>query len=102
MADKHVCVLCGGAVDDDGRSLALPVPVRTDRRRAPTATPSFQPDDDDPLKHLTPGERYAQAIERRNTLIRDRRTSDRRGRRETDQPPGSQTGTEEGSGADGR
>lgn len=99
MAEKHVCAQCGGPVDEDGRSLTPAPPVRMERRAAAT-TPPRQPDDD-PLQHLTPGERYARAIERRNTLIRDRRTSERRGRRDSDQSSAGETETGEGSAADG-
>ena len=58
--------------------------------------------DDDPLKHLTPEERYARAIERRNTLLGDRRTPERPGRRKTDQHPAAHTETEESPDTDGR
>lgn len=96
MAENHVCALCGGPVDDDGQALPFASPVRVERRRVATfSRPTHA--DDDTLKHLTPGERYAQAIERRNALIRDRRTSERPGRRDTDQPGGGPTRTQDGS-----
>jgi hypothetical protein len=71
------CALCGGPVDQDGRAVAS---VAYLRRRAPMSRPV-----DDPSADLSPGERYARAVERRNALIRDRRMS--KGRRDTDQHP---------------
>jgi hypothetical protein len=79
MAENHVCALCGAPVGADGQALPFASKVH-ERRRTATVTRATQPDDD-PLKDLTPVERYAQAIDRRNALIHDRRTSERRGRR---------------------
>jgi hypothetical protein len=76
MAQKHTCALCGGPVGEDGRTLASTPLVRMEPRQA-AAFASSAPPADDPLQHLTPVERYARAIERRNILIRDRRTSGR-------------------------
>jgi hypothetical protein len=101
MAQKHTCALCGGPVGEDGRTLASTPPVRMEPRKAAAFASPARPDDD-PLQHLTPVERYARAIERRNTLIRDRRTSERPGRRHTDQHPAAHTETEESPDADGR
>lgn len=91
MAERHICVRCGGPVDEDGRALPLAPTVRMERRTAAASPPQVQPEDD-PLQHLTPGERYARAIDRRDTLIRDRRRSERPGRRTTDQPGAGDTG----------
>ena len=64
------CLLCGGPVDGKGQTLApaaslphLPKPV----------APKAQLSGDDPLAHLTPGERFARAVDRRDALVRDRR-----------------------------
>ena len=42
--------------------------------------PNAQRPDTDPLAHLTATERFAQAVERRDALTRDRRTSVQPGR----------------------
>jgi hypothetical protein len=43
--------------------------------------------DKDPYEHLSPGERYQLAIERRDALVRDRRAVPSGGRRATDINP---------------
>ena len=101
MAQKHTCALCGGPVGEDGRTLAS-TPLVPMKPRQAAAFASSAPPADDPLQHLTPVERYARAIERRNTLIRDRRTSGRPGRRDTDRHPAANAHIEEGPDADGR
>lgn len=68
-------------------------------RKAATFASPARPVDDP--QDLTPVERYARAIERRNTLIRDRRMSERPGRRDTDQQRAAHSGTEESPDADG-
>jgi hypothetical protein len=42
--------------------------------------PKAQLPDADPFAHLTAAERFAQAVERRDTLIREHRTPKQRGR----------------------
>jgi hypothetical protein len=83
MGDNDIrrCPQCGGPVDLDGHTLirvARPLPTRH-LRASPAAPP-----DDDPAWTMTPNERFARAIERRDALLRDRRTAGARGRRSTD------------------
>jgi hypothetical protein len=78
------CTLCGGPVGKDGRTLSS-VPTLPPRAAPVVRAAPLQ--DADPFEHLTPGERFARAIERRNALTPDRRTSEQRGRRHTDQHP---------------
>jgi hypothetical protein len=82
MSDHDLrCSQCGGPVGKDGRTLA---PVASSPPRvAPVAPPVAVPKDDpsdDPSADLPAGERFARAIERRDALIGDRRTSEQRGR----------------------
>jgi hypothetical protein len=65
------CETCGGRVDEEGRTLA-PVP-RVSSPRPKPAAPAPPLDDDDPLPHLSPVERFNEAIERRDQLVRSRR-----------------------------
>ena len=69
------CTTCGGAVNHEGRTLlpaAQPVVERSVASR-PAARPT-PPEDDDPLPHLSPVERFNQAIARRDrTLARPQR-----------------------------
>ena len=78
------CRLCGGPVNVNGQSL-VPVAPALRTRHLP-ASPAAPPDKD-PEWGMTPNERFARAIERRDTLIRDRRTSGGAGRRSTDPDP---------------
>jgi hypothetical protein len=81
MADSITrCRLCGGPIGEDGRTL-LPV---TSNRSAPLSAQVARAPHDDPPNHLTPAERFARAVERRDVLVRDRRAAGQRGRRETD------------------
>ena len=66
------CATCGGAVDHDGRTFAPLTRPLTPRPASPVRpTPVI---DDDPLPHLSPAERFNQAIERRDrTRARARR-----------------------------
>ena len=78
------CSLCGGPVGKDGRTLA---PVASFPPRIPPVPRVAAVPKDDPSAELSAGERFARAVERRDTLIRDRRISPQRGRRHTDQHP---------------
>ena len=86
MGDENICrcPFCGGPVDVNGDTLT---PVR--RPLPTTHLPSSQAasPDNDPASEMTPNERFARAIERRDTLIRDRRASGGAGRRSTDPDP---------------
>ena len=86
MGDKSICrcPFCGGPIDVNGLTLA-PVTrslTTTHRPASPAASP-----DDDPASEMTPNERFARAIERRDAMIRDRRTAGGAGRRSTDPRP---------------
>jgi hypothetical protein len=87
MGDNDICrcALCGGPIDVNGHTLvrfAQPPPTRH-----VGASPVAPADNDDPASEMTPHERFARAIERRDALIRDRRTAGGRGRRCTDPDP---------------
>ena len=75
------CRVCGGPVDDNGHTL-LPVDPLPRHRLEPTL-PS-PPDNDSSSDDMTPAERFARAIDRRDALIRDRRIAGGAGRRSTD------------------
>ena len=76
------CRVCGGPVNVNGQSL-VPVALRTRHFPASPAPPA----DNDPDMGMTPNERFARAIERRDTMVRDRRTAGGAGRRSTDPGP---------------
>ena len=63
------CGLCGGPVDEKGQTLA---PAASLPQRPDPVAPQAQLSGDDPLAHLTPGERFTRAIQRRDALVRDR------------------------------
>ena len=74
MADKESrCALCGGPVDASGQAAAV---TAFSPSRVPPVPLRIPEPEDDSLAHLTPGERFARAVERRDALIRDRRKSD--------------------------
>ena len=65
------CALCGGPVDQKGRTVAAAPPSRPGRVRTVASVAQLQ--GADPLAHLTPGERFTRALDRRDALVRDRR-----------------------------
>ena len=83
MDDKNIrlCPFCGGPVNVNGHTL-VPVAPPLPTRHVP-ASPA-PPPDNDPASEMTPTERFARAIERRDALIRDRRIAGGAGRRSTD------------------
>ena len=84
MADQLCCAICGGPVGKDGRTLT---PLRQLPQQVAAVAATVNVRDDDPYAHLTPGERFSRAIERRDALIRDRRNGGGGGgRRATDTP----------------
>jgi hypothetical protein len=91
MGDTTIvrCPFCAGPVDADGHTL-VPGAPRVPTRPTPSASPAPAPPDNDPTGELTPTERFARAIERRDTLIRDRRIAGGAGRRSTDPDPCSE------------
>jgi len=62
------CATCGGAVGHDGRTLA-PLTRPPAPRREPPARATPLNNDDDPLPHLSPVERFNLAIERRDRAL---------------------------------
>jgi hypothetical protein len=56
-------------VDEKGQTLA---PAASLPQRPDPVAPQAQLSGDDPLAHLTPGERFTRAIQRRDALVRDR------------------------------
>ena len=64
------CALCGGPVDEKGRTVVARPPVPA---RVKSVGSVSQLQGDDPLAHMTPGERFARAVDRRDALVRDRR-----------------------------
>jgi hypothetical protein len=79
MDGQRRCPTCGGAVGADGRPSVLARRLST--AHAAPARYVQPPADDDPLPQLNPVQRFNQAIERRDQLVRDRRqalVSDRR------------------------
>ena len=69
-----------GPIDQDGESVASVASVRHTR-----AEPHWS-DSDDPFQHLTPAERFARAIERRDALVRRDRQKHLPARRQADHP----------------
>ena len=70
--NEHRCEICGGLTETTG-CIASHVETRpTVHRPVPRVKhPDFT--DPDPFEHLTPAERFARAIERRDAIIRARR-----------------------------
>ena len=94
MASKDFCcAACGGPIGEDGHTLAFSEQVR---HRAPAESIAAKKHvvDDDPFKHLSPAERFARAIERRDALIRDRRMSTGRRQGDTERHQGTPAPTE--------
>ena len=83
----HVCPSCGGPIDRLGRTVAsFPSPVSATGAVA-AERPAAREREDDSQTQLSPTERFNQAIDRRDRLVRDRRSSDGNGRRATDRAP---------------
>ena len=85
MTDERSQILRDSRVDKERPA------VVNQEREMPTEAPARRrgpaPTDDDPYAHLTPSERFTNAIERRDALI-ERRTRESRdaGRRAADPP----------------
>lgn len=75
------CPLCGGPVNVNGQTLVRVGPPVSTRHLPMSPAPAPE---NDPESAMTPHERFARAIERRDTLIRDRRIAGSAGRRSTD------------------
>lgn len=86
MSDKSICQcpFCGGPIDVNGVTLA---PVTRPLTTAPRPANAAASQDNDSASEMTPNERFARAIERRDAMIRDRRTAGGAGRRSTDPQP---------------
>jgi hypothetical protein len=60
--------------------------VSKDESTPAPAAPAEKPQDDDPLSHLTPGERFKMAIKRRNAVIQDQLVIEQGRRRAANKP----------------
>jgi len=76
------CRVCGGPVHLNGQSL-IPVTPAVQTKHLPVNPAP----DNGPESSMTPNERFARAIERRDALVRDRRIAQGAGRRSTDPDP---------------
>jgi hypothetical protein len=57
--------------DDHNRSAVRGGPQSEDESTPAPPAAAAKPQDDDPLSHLTPGQRFKMAIKRRNAVIQD-------------------------------